>query len=144
MVRVIRAGKDKGNKPRQGGGQQGGRESQGGSQKAGQGGGQQQGGREGQGGNGRPGQSGGQPGNREGQGERQDLAKSSNFVRNEGLATEGQDVRQEQGGSRDPGEYEYKGGRTGHRAGTPNPDDSRRSASPPAASVAAPQNRSLG
>jgi len=90
--------------------------------KAGQGGDRQQGGREGQGGIERLGQGGGQPGSREGQGERQDLAKSSKFVRNEGLATEGQDVRQEQGGSRDQGEYEYKGGRQG-TGGIPNADD---------------------
>ena len=110
--------------------------------KPGQGGGQQQGGREGQGGNGRPGQGGGQPGSREGQGERQDLAKSSKFVRNEGLATEGQDVRQEQGGSRGP-----------RRISSTRADDRARAAYPtltirtirtrPAVS-AAPQNKNLG
>jgi hypothetical protein len=71
-----------------------------------------------------PSQDGGQQGGQEGQGRSQDAAKRSNskFVRNDGSATEGQDIRQEQGGSRDDDAYEYKGGRQA-TGGIPNPDD---------------------
>ena len=81
-------------------------------QKPGQGGGQQQGGREGQG-NQMPGQGGSQ----EAAGR-----SNSNFVRNDGLATEGEDVRQDQGSSQVEHEYKNKGGRQG-MGGIPNPDD---------------------
>ena len=81
-------------------------------QKPGQGGGQQQGGREGRG------------DQKPGQGRSQKAAgrSNSNFVRNDGLATEGEDVRQNQDGSRGEHEYKYKGGRQG-MGGIPNPDD---------------------
>ena len=81
-------------------------------QKPGQGGVQQQGGREGQG-NQEPGEGGSQ---------KAAGRSKSNFVRNDGLATEGEDVRQEQGESRGEHGYKYKGGRQG-MGGIPNPAD---------------------